>query len=345
MYKRSILLSLSVALMVALLLPTFGLSADKPVKIGITQLVSHPALNAVRNGVIDEVVAAGYKQGEDVTFSVKSAQAQMSTATSIAQTFKAENMDVVVSIATNTSTATAQVIKDIPIVVAAVTDFVEAKLVDSYEDYENPSDNGNITGISDQVPNPEQWVRDQFELIKELDPSIDTVANIYNPGEANSAFLTKKATKVTEDMDLKLIKVTATKTAEVSQAAQSIRGRADAIWVSTDNTVVSALPVVAGVAKDEEIPLLVADPTSITKGPLIGYGFDYYLHGRMAGEIVLRVLNGEKPNEIPIHTMDYEDLSLALSAETQHAINIDIPQSIIDKTDLLYYGEHIWEQR
>ena len=316
-----------------------GYAQDKPIKIGITQIVEHPALNAVRDAVVDTVTSAGYERGKNVKFLLKNAQGDMNNAISIAQTFKAEGVDYVVSIATPTSVAAAQVLKDTPIVVSAVTNFVEAGLVESFEDYENPENNGNITGISDQVP-----VKAQFELIKQLVPSVDAVGNIFNSGEANSAFLTELARQVTDEMGIKLLEATASSSAEVSAAAQSLKGRVDAVWVSTDNTVVSALPVVSKMTKEEGIPLVVADPTSIKEGSMVGYGFDYYSHGLRAGDILLEVMGGKAPNEIPIQVMQAEDLTLALNIDYAREIGYDFSTELLKQADQMVLGDQIWKK-
>jgi len=329
-----------VSLTLILLLVAFsgvGYAEDKPVTIGITQIVEHPALNAVRDAVIEKVTSAGYERGEDVKFLLKNAQGDMNNAVSIAQTFKSEGVDYVVSIATPTSVAAAQVLKETPIVVSAVTNFVEAGLVESFEDYENPENNGNITGISDQVP-----VKAQFELIQQLVPSLESVGNIFNSGEANSAFLTKLARQVTDEMGIKLLEATASSSAEVSAAAQSLKGRVDAVWVSTDNTVVSALPVVSKMTKEEEIPLVVADPTSIKEGSLVGYGFDYYSHGLRAGDILLEVMGGKAPNEIPIQVMQAEDLTLALNMDYALEIDFEFPDQVLKQADQFILGDQVW---
>lgn len=317
-----------------------GYAEDKPMTIGITQIVEHPALNAVRDAVIDKVTSAGYERGEDVEFLLKNAQGDMNNAVSIAQTFKSEGVDYVVSIATPTSVAAAQVLKETPIVVSAVTNFVEAGLVENFDDYDNPEDNGNITGISDQVP-----VEAQFELIEQLVPSVESVGNIFNSGEANSAFLTELASQVVEDMDIKLEKATASSSAEVSAAAKSLKGRVDAVWVSTDNTVVSALPVVSDMTKEEGIPLVVADPTSIKEGSLAGYGFDYYSHGLKAGDILLEVIGGKAPNEIPIQVMKAEDLSLALNMDYAREIDYRFPEEVLEQADQFILAGQLWTKQ
>ena len=223
---------------------------------------------------------------------------------------------------------------------SAVTNFVEAGLVESFENYENPEDNRNITGISDQVP-----VKAQFELIKKLVPSVEKVGNIFNSGEANSSFLTELARKATKEMGIKLVEATASSSAAVNSAAQSLKGRVDAIWISTDNTVVSALPVVSKVAKEEGIPLVVADPTSVKEGSLAGYGFDYYDHGLRAGDILLEAMGGKAPNEIPIQVMQAEDLSLALNLDYARGIDYQFPEEVLKMADQFVLNGEVWVKK
>ncbi|MFW6013204.1 MAG: ABC transporter substrate-binding protein, partial [Candidatus Bipolaricaulota bacterium] len=251
-----------------------------------------------------------------------------------------QNVDIVITIATNTSVAAKQVLDETPILVTAVTNFEIAGLVDSMEAYENPGDNENITGYSDQIP-----VKSQFELIREMVPNVEKVGNIYNAGEPNSSFLTELAEDACDEMGIELIKATVSNTSEVSQAAQSLRGRVDAIWISTDNTVVSGLGPVAQVAKKEKIPVVVADPTSVGKGALVGYGFDYYDHGRLAGQKLIQLLEGEKPNEIPIGIGAPEDQKLVLDLDQAEEMGFEFPSSVVEKANAIRYLGEMWKKQ
>ncbi|MFP3953758.1 MAG: ABC transporter substrate-binding protein [Candidatus Acetothermia bacterium] len=334
--KKSFFIS---ALLIITLVGTsiFGVAADKPIKVGITQIVEHPALNAVRDAVIDKVTEAGYERDTDVEFLLKNAQGDTTNATSIAQSFKSDGVDYVVTIATPTAIAAAQEIKETPIIVSAVTNLVEAGLVESFDAYKNPENNGNITGISDQVP-----VKAQFELIKKMVPDAKRVGTIYNPGEANAVFLNKLAKDAADELGLKLVEATASNTAAVNAAAQSLQGRIDAVWISTDNTVVSALPVVSKITKKEKVPLVVADPTSVFEGSLAGSGFDYYDHGLRAGEILLEVMDGTPPNEIPIQTMQVEDLMLSLNLDYAREIDYKFPEEVFNQATEMVGGGKTW---
>jgi len=307
-----------------------------PIKIGICQIVEHPALDAVRQGVIDSLTAAGYVEGTDVTYLLANAQGDMGTALSIAQDFKAQSVDLVVAIATPTAQAAVQVFmgSDTPIIYAAVTDPVAAGLV---LDAKDPSGNGNVTGTSDLIP-----VASDIALLKELSPQIKKIGMVYNPGEANSVVLTDLAVAAARDLGVTIIKAVADTTANVPVAAQSLIGRIDAFYVTTDNTVVSAIASVIGAAEEGGIPFLVADPTSIGSGVTLATGFDYYQHGLLTGSVVQQILQGKKPNEIPV---TYQSKTLVvLDLDAAAKIDLTFPQSVIDMASKVFYGGAVWER-
>ncbi len=294
--RRFILFALAV-------LGTLGMA--KPIVIGITQIVEHPALNAARDGIIESLRRAGYVAGENVQYILANAQGDFSVAIAIAQDFLARRVDLVVSITTPSSQAVVQVFKDtkIPVIFSAVTDPVGAGLT-GY---------ANVTGSSDMID-----VRADIELLRKLVPGLRRLGQVYNPGEVNSAILTEMTKKACAELGLELVVAAANSTAEVPLAAQSLVGRVDAIYCTTDNTVAAALDAVVAVSKTHKIPFLFADPTSLERGVLICTGFDYFDHGLLTGNIVLKVLQGTSPSAIPF----------VRQAGTQVWLNLDVAQEM-----------------
>jgi putative ABC transport system substrate-binding protein len=221
---------------------------------------------------------------------MQSAQGDVATANTIARKFVSDQVDVIVSIATPTSQAAANATKEIPIVFSAVTDPVSAGLV---KDLNKPG--GNVTGVSDMTP-----VDRQVEMLKYVFPDAKNLGTVYNAGEVNSVVTNDLAKVACEKYGMSLIEATVSTSADVAIATQSLVGKVDAIYVSTDNTVVSALETVIKVCQDKKIPLILADPTTLEKGATMALGFDYYLHGRQTGDMVARILKGEKPSDIPV---------------------------------------------
>ena len=287
---------------------TFPLLAAEKIRIGITQILDHPALNAVRDGFIDAMAEAGYVEGKNVVYDVQNAQGDMATASTIAHKFVSENVDLILSIATPTSQAAVRATDKIPIVFSAVTDPVGAGLVKSLECSGN-----NVTGISDLTP-----VERQIELIKAIVPKAKAVGTIYNAAEANSVLTNELAKKACKRLGLKLEEATVSSTADVFLAAQSLVGKCDAIYVSTDNTTVSALDAVIQVTTKNKIPLVLADPTTVNKGALLALGFNYYAHGRETAPIVIKILNGTKPSDIPVRFA--KELELWVNLDTAEKI-------------------------
>ena len=140
----------------------------------------------------------------------------------------------------------------------------------------------------------------QVEMLKYVFPDAKNLGTVYNAGEVNSVVTNDLAKVACEKYGMSLIEATVSTSADVAIATQSLVGKVDAIYVSTDNTVVSALETVIKVCQDKKIPLILADPTTLEKGATMALGFDYYLHGRQTGDMVARILKGEKPSDIPV---------------------------------------------
>ena len=319
--------NLSILLLVVILIvvgTVFSVAAAKPLVIGVTQIVEHPALDAARDGFIAALEEAGFKEGEDVVYDLQNAQGDFTNAISIAQKFKDDKVDLIVAIATPTAQAALQVNQEIPIVINAVTDPVAASLAKSWE-----SSGNNLTGMSDAAPN-----KQQVELIPLFLPEAKNVGTIYNAGEANSVVQIEVAKEVCKELGLNLIEVTVSNSSEVLMAAQSLAGRVEAIYIVTDNTVVSALESVIKVCNQEKIVLILADPSTVDKGALASYGIDYYSLGKKSGEIALQVIRGAKPSDIPIQTItDPKDLQFVVNLDTAKTIGISVSEEILKTAD------------
>lgn len=302
--------------LLSLLLVSFAASAA-PIQVGITQIVEHPALDASRQGFIDRLAELGYAEGVDIVYDIQSAQGDFGTALTIAQKFAADRVDLVLAIATPTAQAAAQSIRDIPILITAVTDPVAAELVDSIA---RPGT--NVTGTSDLTP-----VRAQLELLKVLVPSAQRVGVIYNAGEVNSVVQVDLAREAAAELGLQVVEATAANSSEVMQAAQSLVGRVDAMYVPTDNTVVSAIESVVLVAERARLPLIAGEDLSVEQGALATVGLDYYLLGRQTGDIAHRVLQGENPAEIAIEYQD--EMSIVVNVGAAERMGVSIPADLL----------------
>ena len=325
--KLNLIETISILLLAVALMIIGGVSSlagAQPLVIGITQIVEHPALDAARDGFIAALEEAGFKEGEDVVYDLQNAQGDFTNAISIAQKFKDDKVDLIVAIATPTAQAALQVNQEIPIVINAVTDPVAASLAKSWE-----SSGNNLTGMSDAAPN-----KQQVELIPLFLPEAKNVGTIYNAGEANSVVQIEVARETCKELGLNLIEVTVSNSSEVLMAAQSLAGRVEAIYIVTDNTVVSALESVIKVCNQEKIALILADPSTVDKGALASYGIDYFSLGKKSGEIAIQIIKGAKPSDIPIQTItDPKDLQFVVNLDTAKILGLSISEEILKDAD------------
>lgn len=300
------------------LLSSAAPAADK-VAVAVTAVVEHPLLDAVRDGVKATLEEAGYKEGETLVFQYESAQGSPATAAQIAQKYIGEAPDVIVAITTPSAQAVAAATRDIPVVFGAVTDPVAAGLVASRE---HPG--GNVTGTSDALP-----LADHLDLVRQIVPAVKTIGVVYNPAEANSVSTVAALRGMAPEWGIGIVDAAATKTADVRAAAQSLVGKVDAIYVPTDNTVATAVESVVGVGLEHRIPVFAAETESVARGAVAAIGFDYFQLGRETGAMVVRVLRGEKPGDMPVVNARGSDLVVNLASAA--AMGVTVPPALLSQ--------------
>ena len=281
---------------------------DGTLRIGISKLMAHPALDDIERGIIDYLE----ENGIDAEYDIQNANGDISTAASIANVFSTEGVDIAIGIATPTAQALANAFEDIPVVFATVTDVEAAGLAGL----------DNVAGTSDEVP-----IREHFSLIERL-TGARSIGIVYTSGEANGISSMEKMKAVCEENGVQLVTAAVANSAEVRMAALSIAGRVDAMYVATDNTVISAIASLSEVCMDSGIPLFSADTTSsFGTDVMVAGGFDYYRSGRQTGEIVTRILSGESPASIG--TVLLTDLELYINTEAADELGITIPEDML----------------
>ena len=299
----------------ALVLP----AKAEEVTVAVTAIVEHPALDAARDGIKEALAEAGYKDGENLKFVYESAQGNPGTAAQIARQFVGDAPTVIVPISTPSAQAVVSATRDIPVVFTAVSDPLGAELI---KDMEKPG--GNVTGLSDMSP-----VADHVALIKEITPNAKSIGFIYNTAEANSVSTLAALKTEAEKAGLTIVESVATKSSEVQGAARALVGRVDVIYVPTDNTIVSAFEAAVGVAEEAKIPLYAGDTDSVNRGALAALGFNYFDVGKQTGQIVVRVLKGEKPGDIPVRVAAGTDLVINKKAAAK--MGVTFPESITSR--------------
>jgi putative ABC transport system substrate-binding protein len=318
-----ILAAVSLLLVFAVALPLMSACSEGPaLKIGITQIVTHPALDANRQGFIDQMAEEGFVEGDNVEYIVSNAENDLTMAATIAQQFVSQGVDLILAIATPNAQACVSAIEgtDIVLVFGSVTDPVAADLIDSWD---NPG--GNVTGISDWAD-----VGTQVQLILDIVPDVTSLGVVYNAGETNSVVQVDELKAAAPGLGIdEIVEASAATSADVQTAALSLVGRVDAIWVPTDNTVVSAFEAVVGVCEDNQIPLFAADTATVERGAIGTPGISYYKLGLECGLVAARILNGENPADIPAKKVDMTDLFVNPTAAGR--MGVTIPQSVLDR--------------
>ncbi|MFN7243134.1 MAG: ABC transporter substrate-binding protein [Dietzia cercidiphylli] len=285
--------------------------------IGINQLVQHPALDAATAGFKEAFADADV----EVEFNEQNANGEQATALTIAQQFAADDLDLALAVATPAAQAMAQNIINIPLLFTAVTDPVSAELVDSMEE-----PGANVTGTSDAAP-----IDEQLELLKEIVPDAERVGIVYASGEVNSQVQVDQAEEAAGPLDLEIVTQTVTTVNEIQQAVEAL-GDVDAIYVPTDNMVVSGIASLVQVAESKQIPVIAAEEGTVEGGAVATLGIDYTELGRQTGEMALRILrDGEDPATMPVETAtEFTYVVNEAAAERQ---GVTIPEDILAEAE------------
>ena len=291
-----------------------GDNKEKTVKIGITQIVEHPSLDAAREGFIEALKDAGYEEGKNLKLDYQNAQGDMNNNASIAQKLVSDKNDLILAIATPSAQSVVQATKDIPILFTAITDPVGAELVQSME-----KPGGNATGTTDTHPDA---IKNTVAAIKKFIPGAKKVGIIYNNGEPNSVVNVKHAKEALEAEGLEAVETTISSSSEVKQAAESMVGRVDVLYIPKDNTVVAALESVITVANDNDIPMFVGEGDSVKRGALASYGLDYHDLGYATGKKAVEILEGKKPADIPVGYPENLELVVNKKAAEEEGISL-----------------------
>ncbi|MCE3231234.1 MAG: transporter permease [Alphaproteobacteria bacterium] len=286
--------------------------------IVITQIVEHEALTKEREGILAALKDAGFEDGKTATILYENAQGNIATAGQIAVGFASRQPDVAVGISTPSAQSLVQPMskQGVPVVFAAVTDPLETRLVSALD--KQPE---NVTGVSDGLP----W-RPHLKLIQKLIPTVKTIGVLYNPGEANSAKAVEKLKALAGDMGLSLVFATTAKTAETVSAALSLVGKAQAIFIPNDNTAMASISAVVALGRAHKIPVFTPDYDSVDQGVLAARAASHTTMGYKAGQLIVRILKGEKASELPVE-VDHP-LDLAINVTSAAGMGISIPEEM-----------------
>ena len=283
-------------------------------KIGVTQFMTHPSLDLVKKGFEDAIKQAGI----DADFDEKNANGEVSTATLIANNYKADKKDLVFGIATPSAQQLANNITDIPVLFSAVTDPASAKIL-----------NSNVTGTSDKVDNVSQ----QLDLLLKLNPNVKKIGVLYNPSEQNSLVQIAEIQKRAKEKKLEVVLQGITNFGELAQATKNLLTQVDALYLPTDNLVVSGMQLITSEAINAKKIVVVSENSSVEIGALFTMGIDYYKLGKRTGQMAVEILNGKPVSQVPFETS--KQLKLYVNKKTAKALGIDINNPLFKGAEIV----------
>ena len=296
---------------------------NKEVKVGVLQLLSHPALDEIYKGLEDGLKKEGYEVGKNLKIDLQNAQGDQSNLASMGQKLVTDNNDILVGITTPATLSLSNATKDKPIIMGGITYPVEAGLIKTEDKPGN-----NITGVSDRTP-----IKQQLEIMKKVLPKMKKVGILYTASEDNSVKQAQEAEKLAKELGLEVKVSTVANTNDIQQVTESLASQTDAIFIPIDNTIASAMATVVKVTDAKKIPVFPSADTMVADGGLLGLGVDQYQIGVETAKVVAKVLKGA----------DTKDMSIVLANEGVIYLNeakakqlgIEIPKEIKDKAKVV----------
>ncbi len=291
-------------------------------KVGVVQIVQHPALDDSNKGFVDALNKRGL--ADKVEIDQQNAQGDQSNLQSIANRFVSGNYKLIAAISTPAAQAMANATKDIPIICTAIADFENAKLMASEK-----APDANVTGTHDRGP-----LDKQVALIKEIQPNVKTIGILYNSSEINSVIQAKNLKAQCEPLGIEVKELTVNSTNDVQQVAESFIGNVDAIFVPTDNVVASSIPNLMSIANKGKIPVYGAEVGHVKSGAFASESISFYDIGFRAGEMAADILEGKKTvKDLPVEGAAQS--KLYINKQEMETLGIEVPKSVLDRAELI----------
>lgn len=331
-FKNSKVKALAAGLMLTLALGVMGCGGDKKeapkkaekVNVGIVQLVEHAALDAANKGFVEGLASKGYKEGQNIVYDRQNAQADQSNLQNIAHRFVNNKVNLICAIATPAAQTVANVTSDIPIVATAVTDYKTAKLVK-----DNAKPGTNVTGTTDMNP-----VEQQLDLLLKLVPNAKSVGTIYCSSEVNSQLQIEILKKAAAAKGVTVKEATVSNVNDIHQAARSLIGKVQAVYVPTDNVLASAIPTLISVTEEAKLPVICGEGGMVKAGGVATLGVDYYKLGFQAGEMAADILGGKsKPADMAIQAQ--KEFKAMVNLKEAEKIGLKVPEDVLKGAELV----------
>lgn len=285
----------------------FTATASPTKKVLISQVIEHPALDATTRGIIDGLAKKGYKRDVNLDLRIESAQGNAALAAQIANKFAMQKPDVVVGVGTLAAQSFGKYTANdtVKLVFASVTD--PSKISTK-----------NTTGMSNFVK-----LEPQLQLFKKLQPNLKRLGILYNPGESNSVAIVNQLEALCPKFNIILVKQAVPKASEVPQAAKKLTAQCDALFISNDNTMLSAMQSIVKAVNAKRMPLYLSDTTAVAGGAVAALGPDQYSIGLETGIMIAKILDGQDIATIPVKFPSKTDICINSAAAQLAGIKVD----------------------
>lgn len=323
MKKRLLGLVLAGAMAAA---PVSVLAAEETVNIGVIQYMQHASLDEAYEGFVDGLAEAGYVDGENLKLDYQNASGEVSNSQQICDVFANSNIDIVLAIATPAAQSAVNVFQEteVPVLFTAVTDAVNAGLVES-----NEAPGKNVTGTLDMPV-----IADQIAVIKDVLPDAEKIAILYTSSEANSELQAQEAQAAAEELGLEVVIQTSSSSNDIPQVISSVVGAVDAIYLPSDNAFASAMATVNKTAVENQIPVFCAVEAMIEEGGIATTAINYYELGKQTAAQAVRVLEGEAASEIAVETQ--KECALVVNKTFAESVGVEIPAEVLEAAVTTY---------
>jgi len=275
-------------------------------------------------GLRQGLAQLGFVEGKQITINVEDTKSDTLDPVKATLRLLETKPALIVTVTTSHAAAAKQVAGNLPIVFTVVADPARIGLVASYASSKN-----NLTGVA---TNTVGLSGKRLELLKEMIPSMKRALVVVTINENSAQLSFKFLEETAKKLDIQLIRRDVATKEDIEKALlETSRGSVDAIILVPSNLLRNYMGLFIDKAKKDKLPLSVHEQSLVQQGALVSYGDDFTLIGVQTARIVVKVLNGSKPSEIPIETPEHQ--ILAVNRTTARIIGLKIPRKFLERVD------------